>query len=155
MSLKKHVYVCGRPSQAVLSYLQSIDAPLEPVMSMHPYQGTEYRESFLQKEIAQTSLTMAFKTNITIKDKLSYPLVLLNSVLGQCPNNLLFDTIREKHSLCYAIHSSLIRYDGLLLVQTGLSKANFEQVKLLIQDQMQRIQSMDYSDELLENAKKD
>ena len=41
------------------------------------------------------------------------------------------------------------------MVQTGLSKANFEQVKLLIQDQIQRIQSMEYADELLENAKKD
>lgn len=155
LNLDKHVYICGKPSPAVLSYLQSLDTPLEPVKFIYPYLSTSYKESFIKREIEQTALTLVFRTGITVKDELAYPLVLLNSILGQCPNNLLFDSIREKNSLCYAIHSSLIRYDGLLLVQTGLSKVHFEKVKMLIFEQIQRLQSMDYSDTLLENAKKD
>ena len=80
---------------------------------------------------------------------------LLCSVLGQSQKNLLFDEIREKNSLCYSISSSLIRFDGALLIHTGVNRKDVNKVLNLIETQMDRLLNMDYDDRYLEIAKMD
>ena len=67
----------------------------------------------------------------------------------------LFDEIREKNSLCYSISSSLIRFDGALLIHTGVNRKDVNKVLNLIETQMDRLLNMDYDDHYLEIAKMD
>ena len=46
----------------------------------------------------------------------------MNSLLGQSPTSLLFEEVREKHSLCYSISSYLIQFDGALIITLGTNK---------------------------------
>ncbi|WP_304753056.1 insulinase family protein, partial [Dubosiella newyorkensis] len=96
-----------------------------------------------------------YATSISFQSPLYYPLLALNSILGQGPVSLLFEEVREKHSLCYSISSSLIRFDGALMISVGTRKDALDQVLLLIHEQIERIVHMDYPDSLLEIAKKD
>lgn len=53
--------------------------------------------------------------------------------------NLLFEEIREKHSFCYSISSSLIRFDGALLIVTGAQKDHFDEIRELIAAQIDKL----------------
>ena len=79
--------------------------------------------------------------------------LLLCSILGQSQKNLMFDEIREKNSLCYSISSSIIRFDGAILIHTGVNRKDVTKVLNLIETQMDRLLNMDYDDAYLEIAK--
>ena len=64
---------------------------------------------------------------------------------------LLFTTVREKHSLCYFITASVIAFDGVLNIITGIDKENVDQVSLLIDEQWKAFKEV--SDELISQAK--
>ena len=67
----------------------------------------------------------------------------------------MFDEIREKNSLCYSINSSVIRFDGALLIHTGVNRKDVNKVLNLIETQIDRLLNMDYDDSYLEIAKMD
>lgn len=67
----------------------------------------------------------------------------------------MFDEIREKNSLCYSISSSIIRFDGALLIHTGVNRKDVTKVLNLIETQIDRLLNMDYDDRYLEIAKMD
>lgn len=154
-ALPKTIYACGMLEPKVDQYLKKISTPTLPALKSNLYTVSSFQEICIPRQVSQSSLCMAYRTGIGVCDSLWYALVLFTSVLGQCPNNLLFETIREKHSLCYEIHTSLIRFDGLLLIQTGLRKEHYTRVRALIDQQIDRISHQDYADSVLEHAKKD
>ena len=78
---------------------------------------------------------------------------MLNGMFGAFPISYLFQEVREKRSLCYSIYSTIIAYDGALVVQTGMDKENVELAEELIHSQLIRLQQNDFSDELLLTTK--
>lgn len=153
--LPKHVFACGDIEKPILTYLESMDQALIPYTGDNLYQGNTSIEKTLTRDISQTSLCQVYQTQITIQDVEYDALNLMNLILGQCPNNLLFDVLREQKSLCYEVRSSLIRFDGLLMIQAGLSKKDRMQALACIDEQIERIQKGEYSDLVFENAKRD
>ncbi|MFV0479474.1 MAG: EF-P 5-aminopentanol modification-associated protein YfmF [Anaerorhabdus sp.] len=106
------------------------------------------------KEVQQSHLLMLYSTKTTILDPFHFPLLVGNSILGGLPSSHLFQEIREKRSLCYSIYSSYESFDGLIKIQTAISKENIEEVQTLIQHQISRIQHGDFDFELLNASKK-
>lgn len=105
------------------------------------------------RDITQSSVFMLWSSGIDICDKDYYPLRVANAMFGQYPTSLLFQEVREKHSLCYSIFSNMISFDGALGVTTGVEKEHIEQAVDLIHAQFQRICDGDYPDSLLEVTK--
>lgn len=151
----KHVYACGNLDSVMKDYLNSIDTPLEPHKEWELVNLDLRKPQRIQKDISQSSVALLYKTKTSILDKEYYPLIVMNSIFGQCPSSLLFENVREKNSLCYSIHSSLIRFDGALLVCLGVKKENISKALELIHDQLVRIQTLDFDEDLLTIAKKD
>lgn len=105
------------------------------------------------RDISQAYITMVYQTNIKNSDADFYKLQVANAILGQTPSSLLFREVREKHSLCYSIHSFLLTYDGALAITVGVDPQNVEKTIALIKEQFTRVCEGDFSIETLDTAK--
>ena len=110
---------------------------------------------FESDKSSQSKLNIAFNLpeNMTNDNKL-IELQILNIILGGFANSLFFKNIREKHSLCYYVSTYTPFYDNLLVVRSGISKENYDKMIKLIKKEIKRVIDKDYSDSLLEEAKK-
>lgn len=151
----KFVFVCGQLDASMYEYLSCVDSnkKLESNYSILP--SVEFKQNVIEKNISQSSVAQVYITKTSIQSEDYYPLFVLNSLLGQSPTSLLFEEVREKNSLCYSISSSLIRFDGALLIHLGTNKENIELASKLIKLQIQRLIDSDYDEELLNISKKD
>ncbi len=103
--------------------------------------------------INQASLVMSYQTNRSIEDDTYYALRLGSLILGQLPTSLLFQEVREKASLCYSISSSIVAFNGLMLITTSLDERNIARAIDLITKQVQRLKHGDFEESLIEGAK--
>jgi predicted Zn-dependent peptidase len=103
------------------------------------------------KQSPQTILIKTYTTNIDYADAryLAYRLGAI--ALGNLPSSLLFTILREKHSLCYFVNASVIAFDGVMNIITGIEKENVERVSSLIDEQW--IAFNDIDNTLIEQAK--
>ena len=103
------------------------------------------------KQSPQTIFIKTYATHVdyTSEKYLAYRLGTI--ALGNLPSSLLFSTLREKHSLCYFVHASLIAFDGVMNIVTGIEKENIEQVSKLIDEQWEAFNTVD--EKLIHQAK--
>lgn len=151
----KHIFVCGCLDKEMKTYLERMDSSskLNSTRSLLPI--LDYQEEIIEKNISQSSIALVYATSTDILSEDYYKMFVMNSLLGQSPTSLLFEEVREKHSLCYSISSYLIQFDGALIITLGTNKENIEKAIDLINQQIQRIIDLDFDPELLNTAKKD
>lgn len=84
-----------------------------------------------------------------------YPSFLLNAVLGGSMSSRLFQEVREKRGLAYAIHSYLTPYRdvGMLGVYVGTSRDSVREVIGLIFDEMLGMTTVSLTERELRSAK--
>ncbi|MDO4466502.1 MAG: insulinase family protein [Bacillota bacterium] len=155
LSKERYVFVCGDVEEEVLSYVKNIDCGKEIQIDFQTINTEKIYKKEVEKDISQTSLSQVYQTGVSVNTPDYYPLLVMNSVLGQSPSNLLFKEVREKNSLCYSISSSLIRFDGALMIHTGTFESALEQVQVLIGELIQRIANKDISEEDVAISKMD
>lgn len=151
----KHILVCGCLDEEMKTYLERMDSSskLNSTRSLLPI--LDYQEEIIEKNISQSSIALVYATSTDILSEDYYKMFVMNSLLGQSPTSLLFEEVREKHSLCYSISSYLIQFYGALIITLGTNKENIEKAIDLINQQIQRIIDLDFDPELLNTAKKD
>lgn len=151
----KHIFVCGCLDEEMKTYLERMgsSSKLNSTRSLLPI--LDYQEEIIEKNISQSSIALVYATSTDILSEDYYKMFVMNSLLGQSPTSLLFEEVREKHSLCYSISSYLIQFDGALIITLGTNKENIEKAIDLINQQIQRIIDLDFDPELLNTAKKD
>lgn len=151
----KHILVCGCLDEEMKTYLERMDSSskLNSTRSLLPI--LDYQEEIIEKNISQSSIALVYATSTDILSEDYYKMFVMNSLLGQSPTSLLFEEVREKHSLCYSISSYLIQFDGALIITLGTNKENIEKAIDLINQQIQRIIDLNFDPELLNTAKKD
>ena len=64
----------------------------------------------------------------------------------------LYKSIREENSLCYAINSMYLKYDGLLMVQISLDQCNVKKAVMLVKKELKNMQNGEFSDLEVEDA---
>ena len=64
----------------------------------------------------------------------------------------LYQSIREKNSLCYQISSMYLKYDKLLLVHISLEQANVKKATSLVKKELKNRQNGNFSSEELKDA---
>ena len=100
----------------------------------------------------QSILKMYFKFDKVTKHERLFYIKILSLILGNVPG-LLFDKVREKHSLCYSISGRYSYYDNILCITTNISKENYEKVRKLINETIKDITKQKFSNEILEDKK--
>lgn len=93
---------------------------------------------------SQTELVLVYETQITPKHPLYYAYLVYIAYLGQLPSSLLFQNIREKHSLAYSIYSTRRIFDGIFAIVTGINDKNIDQTCDLIQEQLDDLKTQDF-----------
>ena len=93
-----------------------------------------------RKDIEQNHLALGFRI-FGRRDKRRYALKILNAVLGENMSSRLFQVVREKHGLAYAIHSypQLFADSGALIVSAGLDRTRHVQALRLILRELRRM----------------
>lgn len=155
MDMAKHFYICGYIQPDLYAYIDSLDSHCTLISARTLLPHVEMSYKTFEKDIAQTCISQVYSTGVDISSQDYEAECILNSILGQSQKNLLFDEIREKKSLCYSISSSLIRFDGAILLNTGVRRNDVSQVLNLIETQMDRLLNMDYDDAYMDIAKMD
>ena len=155
VSLDKHTYIVGICPSSIRSYFETFENEGFQKPNLQALVGNNYYHRESQRQITQSSIAQIYRTGVLIGQAYFSTLMVTNSMLGQSPSSLLFTNVREKHSLCYSISSSLLRFDGALLITTGTQKENIEPALELIEEQITKLRCQSFSDELLQIAKKD
>lgn len=98
------------------------------------YVGGDFRE---QRDLEQAHLVLGFQ-GISFTDPDYYPLSVLSVVLGGGMSSRLFQEVREKRGLVYAIYTFAASYrdSGLFGVYAGTGEAEAGQVMDVIADQL-------------------
>jgi predicted Zn-dependent peptidase len=98
------------------------------------------RTAVLPKDLEQVHMVIGTLAP-SATDPKRYPCYLLNAVLGGSMSSRLFQEIREKRGLAYAIHSYLAPYGdtGLLGIYAGIGKDQFRIVVGLIEDALKQL----------------
>lgn len=84
----------------------------------------------------QTELVLVYETAITPLSPNYASYLVFIAHLGQLPSSLLFQTVREQHSLCYSIYASRQIMDGIFYIATGVNDRNVEKTLNLIEAQI-------------------
>ena len=133
-------------------YFNATDCKGSPESYYH-FLPEKVNEIVEDREFGQSYITLLYNHEIDILHK-NYPALLLgNALFGQLPISFLFQEIREKRSLCYSIHSTLLAYDTMLSASAGIQAGTEEEVSRLVQEQLTTICKGDFSEELLDTAK--
>ncbi len=100
------------------------------------------------RDIEQSSLILGYHSDIRADDELYYAFKLGNLIIGGDSNSLLFKEIREQHSYCYSIYSTIYSMDGYMLLYAGISYRNHKEVISMMKDIVRRIQNGAFDEEL-------
>ena len=124
-----------------------------PILETQLYRGGVLPEKIERKDIHQSCLSLVYKTPYHYLHEDFYAWLLGNAFFGIVPTSLLFEEIREKHSLCYNIRSLDYKQHGLIVVRTEIEEENAEEVKRLVEKEIRRLQEGDYEQEELDSAR--
>ena len=114
------------------------------------------KESRRQEHMAvnQAKLVLGLRIAITEPDRQVAAAQLMNALWGGNPSSLLFTHVREEQSLCYYCVSAYDRYQGIVLVDSGVQPENAAHTEAEILRQLEAIRQDDFSDEELEAARR-
>ncbi|MDC3416337.1 EF-P 5-aminopentanol modification-associated protein YfmF [Aquibacillus salsiterrae] len=113
----------------------------------------DVKEIVEAQNVQQGKLHLGYRTNITFSDPLYPALQVFNGIFGGFPSSKLFMNVREKHSLAYYASSRFESHKGLLFVFSGIDPKDYKQAKNIIIEQMEAMQSGDFSDDQVEETK--
>ncbi len=100
-------------------------------------------------DTAQSCLAAGIRTGNVPYTKL----LVANEILGGSASSRLFNSIREKNSMCYYINSRLYRYKGIISVQAGIEAENAQSVIEKITEELAAINKKGADKKELQNAK--
>lgn len=104
--------------------------------------------------VSQERVYMAFDFAVFYGDEDYYAAIVFNQILGEGSESLLFQEIRERHSMAYDVHSSLAAAWGLLIVQAGVSYDNLARTIDVTQSIIQDLKKTPVDEAQLALAKK-
>ena len=86
--------------------------------------------------------------------ELNHVLRVYNTILGTMNDSILFNIVREEHSLCYSIGSYVSKYNPSLTIYAGINKVNYEKTVELIKECVKLMSDKKVVERLFDSAKK-
>jgi predicted Zn-dependent peptidase len=128
--------------------------PAVHVKSEEKKPQTTARLSCIEKELEQLHLVVGTPAPATL-DSTRFAGILMNSVFGGSMSSRLFQEIREKRGLAYAVRSYIVSYrdTGMLNIYVGTSKDKTQEVIDIILAEMRRMKTELFTDKELQSAK--
>jgi len=148
------VSLCGSYTDLHLARIAARFSALETRKSP-PFRPAAYTQSFTLKRKAteQNHLCLGFP-GLAGNDGRRFALHVLNSILGGGMSSRLFQSVREKHGLCYSVYSFTASHldAGIFGVATALARENELKALGLILDEIARLRDKGVTAEELSRA---
>jgi predicted Zn-dependent peptidase len=106
-----------------------------------------------EKDYQQSKLLMGFKIEHLTDFERMYVLPVYNFILGADSDSLLFKNVREKHSLCYDIHSVTLPIYSAFKVSAGIEAKDYNQTVSLVNEMIEKMKQGEFLDSDLEKVK--
>ncbi len=144
----------SRIAQALSHLFAEIDRCYVNLSEQTPFQDPSNEALRTEElEIAQAKLCMGFVTPITNRHEDFAAMQVFNALFGSGQSCKLFQTVREKMSLCYSIGSGYYGSKGILTVSAGIDGKNMEKTRDQILTLLQACRDGHITEEELEAAK--
>lgn len=104
-------------------------------------------------DVIQGKLSIGLRTEITVSDPRYPAMLLLNAVYGAGMTSKLFFKIREEQSLCYYAHSTIDKYKGIMLINSGIDCNQYDIALEGILRQLDKCKQGEITDEELDTAR--
>lgn len=105
-----------------------------------------------EMEVSQGKLCLGFSSDMYGSDDETIPLIVMCDMFGGGPYSKLFSNVREKMSLCYYCAARAVRIKGLITVESGVEKENFEKAEKEIINQLEAMKNGDFTDNDFESS---
>lgn len=130
--------------------------PYRRPAALHVDDTFSLKETALTERMAlqQAKLVLGFRVAAAEPAGAVEAAQLMTTLWGGCVTSLLFVHVREELSLCYYCAASYDRYQGTLLVDSGVQEENAERTKTEVLKQLDAIREGNFSDEELEAARR-
>lgn len=124
-------------------------------MPEEPPARTPPTESLVEREVEQVHFCIGGEGPNSYHEE-RYSMAVLDALLGGSMSSRLFQVIREQRGLAYSIGSykAAYREAGAFTIYGGTSKENFEEVRVLVRQELERLRTEDVPEEELERAKR-
>lgn len=106
-----------------------------------------------QKDINQSKLVIGCKLKGLTPFERNCVANIYSYILGGGADSILFRNVREKHSLCYYISSSVNKVTNLLVIESGIDKKDYKKCIRLIKKELKNVASGNFDESLIENGK--
>lgn len=115
----------------------------------------EDKIKFVSEKVSkeQSTLVVGLKMEEMTDFEKRYVLSVYNYIIGGSTESNLFQTVREKNSLCYYITSSAQSLLSILTITSGINSKDYEQTISLINKELENMCNGVFDDEKIENAK--
>ncbi len=122
------------------------------------YVDNSLREKVLDVEetgkYQQDSFVMIYNLDSLDSLEKNFYIQLYNIILGSGGlTSKLYQSLREKNSLCYTVSSMYQKYDRLLMIYAGIHRKDKKKCIQLVEKAMDEMKNGKFTDEELENAK--
>ena len=97
-------------------------------------------------DISQGKLVMGFSSDVYGDEESASALTVMCDIFGGGPYSRLFNNVREKLSLCYYCLASSVKNKGLIMVDSGVEKANAKKAETEILNQLEIIKKGEFDD---------
>ena len=155
-----YIYIGEDSLDTVINGLKRFNFKKE-IDSQHLYLDRETKEIkeptlvIKDYDVNQSNLFIGYRTPILLNDDDYYAMFLFNQMFGASYNCDLYNIVREEHGLAYSISSSYASMKGVVIVECGISKDNFDKTVNIINAILQTYQDGDISQDKLEIAKRE
>ena len=126
-------YVGSTPGSEVAALLKQMLSGIvrdyRPLQSQTPFHDDGGSDAVEQMDAAQSVLCMGFVTSITSKSENFAAMQVMNTIFGGGMTSKLFQQVREKRSLCYAIGSGYYGSKGIVTVSAGIDREKEPEVR--------------------------
>lgn len=109
-----------------------------------------YRE---YDDVNQSQLLILCNLNDLTEFERRYTIKLYNEILGGSSSSILFNIVREKHSYCYYVNSSVKSYDNIMIINSGVEGQNIDKSIKLIKKCLKMMSDGKFKDSEIESAK--
>jgi predicted Zn-dependent peptidase len=126
-------YVGATPGKQVAALLKEMLSGIErdfaPLQPQTPFCDEGGCDTVEQMDAAQSVLCMGFITDITSAKENFAAMQVMNTIFGAGMTSKLFQQVREKRSLCYAIGSGYYGSKGIVTVSAGIDREKEAEVR--------------------------
>lgn len=109
---------------------------------------TEVSDVVETLDVNQCKMVMGFKSSLNN----IYANKLMTTMLGGTAFSKLFVNVREKLSLCYYCSAGYVEGKGVLIIDSGVEKANIQKAREEIINQLNSLAKGDFTDDEMKNA---